>query len=325
MKKMTGKISAKRRNYLSFMFIPHQKGNIHTLRISNYRTTLLSATAIMLVALLMLTGYTLSVVKQNVELKALHTEEINAILSEKAKLEDFIANQTQQLIENSELITAAASTKTISDEAVNQYKTEYEDMVLAYVDKNMDTIRTVSRGGSKETTFKENLTDLKALIDVVQSAKLAEDDVTSEIAKKETELTSFMNSLPTYWPLDKVVPIDSPFGRRLHPIYKRYMTHEGIDIGSTKNASIYAAGSGKVIEAGWNGGYGKCVIIDHGNGFKTVYGHLNGYHVEAGDWVNKGDKIAAMGNTGNSTSTHLHFEVRVNDVPTDPTKYLEKR
>ena len=283
MKKMTGKISKNYRSYLSFMFIPHAKGNVKTIRISNYRTTLLSATAIMLVALLMLTGYTLSVVRQNHELKAQHAEELNNILSQKTQLEDFIANQTKQLIENSELITAAANTKTISDEAVNQYKNEYEDMVISYVDKNMSTIRTVSRGGSKETTFKENLTDLKNLIDIVQTAKLAEDDVSSKIAKKETELTTYLDSLPTYWPLDKVVPVDSPFGMRLHPIYKRYIQHDGIDIGEKKGAPIYAAGTGKIIEAGWNGGYGNCVIIDHKNGLKTVYGHLSAINVKAGD------------------------------------------
>lgn len=326
MKKKTGKISAKRRSYLSFMFIPHHKGNVRTIRISNYRTTLLSATAFMLVALLMLTGYTLSVVRQNKELKAQYTEEINAILAEKAKLEDFIASQSQQLIENSELISAAASSKTISEEALNEYIAEYEEMVVAYVDKNMDAIRTVSRGGGSSTTsFQENLAKLKTLITTVQNAKLNEDEVNSQIAKKEKELTSYLNSLPTYWPLDKVVPVDSPFGRRLHPIYKRYITHEGIDIGDTKGDPVYAAGAGKVIHAGWNGGYGNCVIIDHGNGFKSVYGHLSAYNVKEGDWVTKGQKIAAIGNTGTSTSAHLHFEVRVNDVPTDPTKFLEKR
>ncbi len=328
MKKRTGKISAKRRSYLSFMFIPHHKGNVRTIRISNYRTTLLTATAFMLVALLTLTGYTLSVVRQNKALKAQHAEELNTILAEKAKLEDYIANQTQQLIENSELISAAATSKSISEEALNKVIAEYEDMVVAYVDKNMNTIRSVSRGGSSgstNTTFQENLANLKSLIKTVQSAKLAEDEIDSKIAKKEKELTEYLDSLPTYWPLDEVVPVDSPFGRRLHPIYKRYMTHEGIDIGEKKGAPIYAAGTGKVIQAGWNGGYGNCVIIDHGNGFKSVYGHLSAYYVKEGEWVTKGQKIAAMGNTGNSTSTHLHFEIRVNDVPTDPTKFLEKR
>lgn len=325
MKKMRGKTSSKQENYLSFMFIPHRKGSVHTIRINNFRTTLLSVTAIMLVALLMLTGYTLSVVRQNNMLKTQHAQELDRILVQKRQLEDYIANQTQQLIKNSELISVAASTKTISDEAVDQYQTEYEDLVIAYVDKNMDTIRTVSRGGSKETTFKEGITDLRTLIDVVQSAKLAEDDVSSQIAKKETELTSYLNSLPSYWPIDNEKDVDSAFGKRLHPIYKRNMMHQGIDIGEKKSTTIYAAGAGKVILAGWNGGYGNCVIIDHGNGFKTIYGHLNAYSVKVGDWVKKGQKIAEMGNTGNSTSSHLHFEVRINDVPTDPIKYLENR
>ncbi|MCX7773926.1 MAG: M23 family metallopeptidase [Clostridia bacterium] len=325
MKKMTGKLSAKRRNYLSFMWVPHRKGGVRTIRINNYRTTLLSTTAIMLVALLMLTGYTLSVVRQNSELKAQHTKELNEIVSQKEKLEEYIATQTKQLVENSELISAAASSKTISDKAIDEYKKEYEDMVVAYVDKNMNTIRSVSRGGTKEMTFKESLVELRGLIEVVQSAKLSEEDVNSQIAKKEQELTTYLDSLPTYWPIDNEETVDSGFGKRMHPIYKRNMMHDGIDIGEKKGTKIYAAGAGKVIEAGWNGGYGKCVIIDHGNGFKTIYGHLNAYNVKAGDVVKKGQKIAEMGTTGTSTSPHLHFEVRINDVPTDPVKYLENR
>jgi murein DD-endopeptidase MepM/ murein hydrolase activator NlpD len=305
------------------MFVPHNQGTVHTFRINNYRTTLLSATAIMLVALLMLTGYTLSVVHENKSLKAEHAKELDAILAQKGQLEDFIANQTQQLVENSELISAASTSRTKTDDALSEYKSEYENMVVSYVDNNMSTIKKVSRGGSSEMTFKEGLTELRSLIDIVKSSKLAEDDVSSKIAKKETELSNYLNSLPTKYPLSKVVSVSSGFGRRLHPIYNRYINHDGIDIGSVKNSPVYAAGAGKVIQAGWNGGYGKCVIIDHGNGFKSVYGHLNSYLVKEGDWVKKGQQIAKMGNTGTSTSTHLHFELRVNDVPTNPLKFLE--
>lgn len=325
MKRMTGKISTKRRNYLSFMFVPHRKGGVRTIRINNYRTTLLSLTAMMMIALLMLTGYTLSVVKENQELKVRHSQEIELILAQKAELEDYIANQTNELIENAELISAASTTKTISEQAIEQYQSEYENMVVSYVDKNMSTIKTVSRGGSKETTFKEGLAELRSLIELVKSAKLAEDDTNSKIQKKEVELTNFLNALPTYWPVDKSTTIHSAFGRRFHPIYKYYRSHDGIDIGNKAYPTIYAAGAGKVVEAGRTGGYGNYVVIDHGNGFKSLYAHLSSYSVKVGDWVKKGQKIAKMGNTGTSTGTHLHFEIQVNGVPTDPTKYLEKR
>ncbi len=325
MKKMTGKVSAKRRNYLSFMFIPHNKGTVHTFRINNYRTTLLSATAIMLVALLMLTGYTLAVIRQNKALKAQHAQEIEEIMAQKTKLEDFIANQTQQLMENSDLIAEAVSTKDNTDKAISQIKEEYEKMVVSYVDKNLGTIKSVSRGGSGNTSFKENLAELRSLIEMVEAAKLKEDDVDSQIAKKEKELNNYLDSLPTYWPIDSMAEPTSGFEMRLHPIYKKRIHHDGIDIGSGTGSPIYAAGAGKVILAGWNGGYGKCIIISHGNGFKTVYGHLSAINVKEGDWVKKGQTIGKMGNTGTSTSSHLHFEVRINDVAVEPTQFLEKR
>lgn len=325
MKKMTGKISTKRRNYLSFMFVPHRKGSVKTIRINNYRTTLLSLTAFMLVALLTVSGYTLSLLRENQLLKVQRDQEIDLLLTEKAKLEEYIANQTNELIENAQLISAAATSKTISENTIEQYKTEYEEMVLAYVDNNMKTIKTVSRGNSKEATFKEGLQELRSLIELVQSAKLSEETTNDKINRKETELTNFLNALPTYWPVDNGNTIHSAFGRRLHPVYKYYRTHDGIDIGNKNYPNIYAAGDGKVVQAGRTSGYGNYVLISHGNGFQTIYAHLSSYSVKAGDWVKKGQKIAKMGNTGTSTGTHLHFEIQVNGVPTNPTKYLEKR
>lgn len=325
MKKLTGKISSKRRNYLSFMLVPHRQGSVRTIRINNYRTTLLSITAFMLVSLLILTGYTLSVVQQNKLLKAQHEEEIERIMSEKAKLEEFISSQTKQLIENSQLISEAVSTKAISDQTVDQFKKEYEEMVVSYIDKNMAEIKSVSRGASKEKTFKESLADLRALIDLLEKAKLKEDDVNSQIAKKSVELNNYLDSLPTYWPIDSMSAPTSGFEMRFHPIYKKNLHHDGIDIGEKSGSPIYAAGSGKVILAGYNGGYGRCIIIDHGNGFKTLYGHLSSCSVKEGDWVKKGQQIGKMGNTGNSTGPHLHFEVRINDVAVDPLQFLEKR
>lgn len=99
--------------------------------------------------------------------------------------------------------------------------------------------------------------------------------------------------------------------------------HTGVDIANTKGTAIVAADGGTVSYAGWKGNYGLTVIITHGNDRTTLYGHCNELLVKKGDVVNKGDTIAKMGATGKVTGVHLHFEVRVNNVPQNPNKYIE--
>ena len=99
--------------------------------------------------------------------------------------------------------------------------------------------------------------------------------------------------------------------------------HRAIDIGSWEGAPVIAADSGYVVAAGWDdGGYGRMVVIDHGNGFQTLYAHLQVYYVEVGSSVAKGQAIAEVGITGNSTGPHLHFEVRKNQVQRNPFGFL---
>ena len=117
-------------------------------------------------------------------------------------------------------------------------------------------------------------------------------------------------------------PITSPYGYRIHPIYGTMRFHSGIDIGAYYGSSILAADSGVVIEAGWIGGYGNTVMIDHGGGYSTLYGHCSQIYVSNGQFVNQGEPIAAVGSTGNSTGPHLHFEVRINGDPVDPLGFI---
>ncbi len=100
--------------------------------------------------------------------------------------------------------------------------------------------------------------------------------------------------------------------------------HVGIDLAALRGTPIYASHSGVVVYAGENMlGLGEMVIIDHGNGMSTVYGHLDNRFVDCGEQVTQGQHIGEMGNSGNSTGVHLHFEIRENDVPVDPRDYLE--
>lgn len=117
-------------------------------------------------------------------------------------------------------------------------------------------------------------------------------------------------------------PVTSNFGWRTHPILGTERFHAGIDFGADFGSLIYASAQGRVIYADWYGGYGNAVIIDHGNGMTTLYGHCSELYVKDGDAVVKGQPIAAVGSTGFSTGPHLHFELRANGEPTDPAAYL---
>ena len=122
------------------------------------------------------------------------------------------------------------------------------------------------------------------------------------------------------WPANG--EITSPYGYRTHPIFGTTIYHSGIDIGVDYGTPVHSADSGTVVYAGWMSGYGNTVVVDHGNGISTLYGHNEDVAVSEGQSVGKGSVIAYAGSTGNSTGPHVHFEVRVNGDPTDPMGYL---
>lgn len=122
------------------------------------------------------------------------------------------------------------------------------------------------------------------------------------------------------WPSS--APITSEFGYRMHPILGYQRFHAGIDFGADYGSPILAADRGVVIFAGWYGGYGNAVILDHGNGLTTMYAHAQELYVSEGETVERGKAIAATGSTGLSTGPHLHFEVRKDGEPVDPAGYL---
>jgi murein DD-endopeptidase MepM/ murein hydrolase activator NlpD len=131
---------------------------------------------------------------------------------------------------------------------------------------------------------------------------------------------SLLASTPSIWPARGWVTSD--FGQRLDPYTADRVMHGGIDIAAPHGKEVYAPSDGTVVFAGLEGGYGNVLVIDHGYGIKTRYGHLAKMLVKAGDKVKRGALIAAVGNTGRSTGPHLHYEVRVNGIPQNPRKFI---
>jgi murein DD-endopeptidase MepM/ murein hydrolase activator NlpD len=122
------------------------------------------------------------------------------------------------------------------------------------------------------------------------------------------------------WPVSGT--ITSPFGYRQNPFGGGMEFHQGLDIAAPMGTTITAAAGGTVIQAGWFGGYGNYIVIDHGGGMSTGYGHCSQIFVSVGQKVQKGQAIGAVGSTGASTGPHVHFEVRINGKPVDPAAYF---
>lgn len=128
------------------------------------------------------------------------------------------------------------------------------------------------------------------------------------------------NAAPNLWPVEGQVT--GSFGERIDPFNGEGAFHSGVDIGSTYGHPVIAPADGVVTFVDFAGGYGKAIMLDHGHGISTRYGHLSGYAVTVGQHVNRGDVIGYVGLSGRSTGPHLHYEVRINDTPVNPYKYL---
>jgi murein DD-endopeptidase MepM/ murein hydrolase activator NlpD len=131
---------------------------------------------------------------------------------------------------------------------------------------------------------------------------------------------SLLASTPSIWPARGWVTSD--FGQRLDPYTADRVMHAGLDIAAPHGKDVISPAEGTVVFAGLEGGYGNVLVIDHGYGIKTRYGHLAKITVKAGDRIKRGQVIAVVGNTGRSTGPHLHYEVRVNGIPQNPRKFI---
>jgi murein DD-endopeptidase MepM/ murein hydrolase activator NlpD len=194
-----------------------------------------------------------------------------------------------------------------------------------------DDVRDVGIGG---TNFEYKFADQIVNPDVADDLNIQMLLIDKLEREVKLELQSFGDLINTYHLKEdsiKHMPalhpvldgrITSDFGMRLHPIFKRYRKHPGIDFAAKAGAPIYATADGIVKLAKYNGGYGNCVIIDHLYGFESRYGHMQKILVRRGQRVKRGDKIGLVGKTGIATAPHLHFEVHYKGKEVNPRHYF---
>jgi murein DD-endopeptidase MepM/ murein hydrolase activator NlpD len=136
------------------------------------------------------------------------------------------------------------------------------------------------------------------------------------------DVTNALTFVPLRRPLTGELDMSSPFGVRMDPFVHEAAMHTGVDFRGTVGDPVHATAAGKVTKAGWEGGYGQLVEIDHGDGLSTRYGHLSEIDVTVGQKVHIGQVVGRVGSTGRSTGPHLHYETRINGQPVNPLKFL---
>lgn len=245
----------------------------------------------------------------------------------------------------------------LSSTSINDFLTRY-DMLKAIIDEDVRLIDNINRErkslDSKKSDlevklkevertqllFQQQQNDLaeqkknkKVLLSSVDQEKEKLQAALDELEQSSRNLEAYIRSRrggggsavgtgSLTWPCPGYTKVTSPYGMRYHPILKVRKLHTGVDLNAPGGAKIVASDSGTVICASWQTGYGKTIIIDHGNGKSTLYGHLDDYAVSDGETVKKGQTIGYADSTGWSTGNHLHFEVRINGTPANPISYL---
>ena len=180
-----------------------------------------------------------------------------------------------------------------------------------------------STKAKKEIALAQNEQNQAALLEQIEKLEKDSKALESKIRdlQKKNAGTNINGSI-SVWPTPGCKFITSPFGYRTHPITRQHKLHTGVDIGASHGSNIVAAGSGIVIFSGWYGAYGNAVIIDHGNGISSLYGHMSSRSVAVNATVAPGQSIGKVGSTGWSTGPHLHFEIRKNGEPVNPMGYF---
>lgn len=302
----------KEKKYFSIMLLPHSSDKVRVFRFSSPHTKILSILAITLTAVICMGMF-------------LHTT-----ISENRRLKVQVSTLTESNIEQKNLIQEKVSElKTIKQNEINKsdivkdFINKYKEITDNYISGRIDLTKVSRSGNRSERSFVYDLDELKGILENLQKVSQDDNSVIQELTETENKLKKYLEAIPTLWPATG--RISSTFGSRDDPFRNKKSEHDGIDIAAGYGEKIKAAANGTVTFSDYRSGYGYTVVIDHGRGLTSLYGHASKLLSKEGKKVNKGDVIALVGSSGRSTGAHLHFEVRLNGSPVDPLKYLDKK
>ena len=191
--------------------------------------------------------------------------------------------------------------------------------------------RQLGTGGNPMKYKKyENIQFEDLVIEIAQKLELIEKKLSSqsksfdEVFELTKEKQKMLKAIPSIQPISNrnLTRIASGYGLRMHPIYKILKMHTGMDFTAPIGTEIYSTGDGVIERIGWTGGYGKTIMVNHGYGYKTRYAHCSKYNCRKGQKVKRGDLIGYVGNTGQSTAPHLHYEVFKNKKQINPVNFF---
>ncbi len=205
-----------------------------------------------------------------------------------------------------------------------QMKVKQTNEQLASLQLLADEV-TTAYGVKKELTGSPDLIGEAPLVPTIRET-LAEYDYlrTTNFASRGRNIfvRADLNVLPVGWPVTG--RLMDGYGHRSDPFSGEGAMHTGIDISASMGSPVKSTADGIVAYSGWNSGYGRCVIVDHGNGYQTLYGHLSRASVIVGEEVRQGEIVGLVGTSGRSTGPHLHYEVRIHSTPVNPYRFLAR-
>lgn len=237
-------------------------------------------------------------------------------------------------IENSRLLAQYNVLSHRLDEALGvmndiQQRDDNLYRVVLQADPIADAVRKAGYGGTNRYEELMDMANADLVVNTTQKMDMLDRQLYiqsqsfDEVVALCKEHDDMLRCIPAIQPVSNkdLKKTASGYGTRIDPIYKTAKFHEGMDFSANIGTPIYATGNGTVTKAGWQSGYGRVVVINHGYGYETLYAHMNKINVRVGQKVNRGETIGEVGNSGKSTGPHLHYEVHVKGRVVNPVNY----